>query len=232
MEAQSFDLSPLPPALRHGLAAVAAFSLLSFISGAALIVFLAYKLVSWQVRRSQPTVTRSPQTPKSELFDHNGFLVPARRRLSISSMPGETRDESFWARLRREPPNQFLILILNLFLADTQQALAFMLSVDWIVRDGVESGSSTCWAQGWFVSNGDLASSVFITAIALHTYLGLVRGCRLPSWAFYWAVGSLWVFVFLINFLAVLVTDNGNGDGGLFVLAGAWVSLQMSKESL
>lgn len=226
-EDHSLDISPLPPVLRHGLAAVATFGLLSFITTAALLTFLTYKLISWQIRPLKPPQSKAPSRPESpEVFDHNGFLVPSRP-LSISSAPEESQHEdTFWERLRKEPPNQFLILILNLFLADTQQALAFLLSLDWIVRDGVVSGTSTCWAQGWFVSNGDLASSIFITGIAVHTYLGVVRGYRLPSWAFYWAVGSMWGFVYLMNFLAVLMTDNGRGVGGLFVRAGAWVSLK------
>lgn len=231
LEGPSSDLSPLPAVLRRGLAAVATFGLLSFITTTSLLAFLTYKLISWQIRPLQPPPSKAPSRPESpELFDHNGFLVPSRP-LSVSSTPEESsREDTFWERLRKEPPNQFLILILNLFLADTQQALAFLLSLDWIARDGVASGTSTCWAQGWFISTGDLASSIFITGIAAHTYLGVVRGYRLPSWAFYWAVGSMWGFVFIVNFLAVLMTDNGRGAGGLFVRAGAWVSLRRETE--
>lgn len=84
-----------------------------------------------------------------------------------------------------QAPNQFLILIYNLLLADIQQACAFLLNIASLRNNAVVVGNSTCWAQGWFVSTGDLASSMFILAIALHTFLGVVRDYRLPSVVFY-----------------------------------------------
>ncbi|SPN98739.1 uncharacterized protein DNG_01784 [Cephalotrichum gorgonifer] len=217
------SLAPLPPVLRHGIAAVAAFGLLSFLTSSALVLFLIFKLISWHLRRSAPPTSTPPEPESPPGFDHNGFLVPS---MPLSPQREEedprNEDNTFWERLRKEPPNQFLILILNLFLADAQQALGFLLNLDWLVKDAIDVGSRTCWAQGWFVSNGDLASSIFITGIAGHTYLGVVKGYRLPSWAFYWSVGAMWGFVYFCNFLAVLVTDNGAGAGGLFVRAGAW----------
>ncbi|CAI4212892.1 unnamed protein product [Parascedosporium putredinis] len=173
-------LAPLPAVLRHGLAAVGTFGVLSFISSTALTAFLAYKLIMWQMPReeSKDTVSERPESPPA--FDHNGFL------------------------LQKEPPNQFLILVLNLFFADAQQSVAFLLSFHWLAKDAIQVGTSACWAQGWFISNGDLASSVFITGIAIHTYL------------------AMWTFVYLLNALAVVITQDGAGYGGLFVRAGAW----------
>jgi hypothetical protein len=83
-----------------------------------------------------------------------------------------------------QPTNQFLLLIYNLLLADIQQAVAFLLNLDALRHDAIRVGTKTCWAQGWFVSVGDLASSVFIAAIALHTFLGVVKEYRPPTGLF------------------------------------------------
>jgi hypothetical protein len=55
--------------------------------------------------------------------------------------------------------NQFLLLIYNLLLADIQQSLAFLLPARWLIEDRINVDTSTCWAQGWFVSTGDLGSA-------------------------------------------------------------------------
>src|SRR5271155_319496 len=66
------------------------------------------------------------------------------------------------------PTNQFLVLIYNLVLADIQQSVAFLLNVSSLQHNALEVGTRTCWAQGWFISTGDLASSALIFAIAVH----------------------------------------------------------------
>ncbi len=42
---------------------------------------------------------------------------------------------------KRDPPNQFLVLIYNLLFADIQQALAFLLNVTWLSKDAVAVGT-------------------------------------------------------------------------------------------
>jgi hypothetical protein len=55
-----------------------------------------------------------------------------------------------WAR-KSKAPNQFVILIYNLVLADIQQAVAFLLNVEWLAGNAIVVGSRTCWAQAWWV---------------------------------------------------------------------------------
>jgi hypothetical protein len=119
-----------------------------------------------------------------------------------------------------QPMNQFLILIYNLLFADIQQSIAFLLNLDSLRHNAVRVGTVTCWAQGWFISTGDLASSLMITAIGMHTLLGVVKGYR-PSTVVFWTVLlSLWVFVYLLGALGPFLHGSD-----FYVRAGAWVSI-------
>ncbi|KAK3328564.1 G protein-coupled glucose receptor regulating Gpa2-domain-containing protein [Cercophora scortea] len=216
-EDASGSIAPLPLVLSNGLVAVTTFAFLSFLSSIWLFSYLTYRFITWHIRSRRPAP--EPESPTvGTLWEK---LPPPRRK------------ESFLQRIRRQPPpNQFLMLIYNLLLADIQQATAFLLNVTWISRDALDVGSPVCWAQGWFISTGDLASSVFISAIAVHTYLGVVRGYRLPTWVFYSVVGVLWGFVYGLAVLGVLVTRNGEGRGGLYVRAGAWCWINSAFQDL
>jgi len=116
------------------------------------------------------------------------------------------------------PVNQFLVLIYNLVLADIQQSIAFLLNVSSLRHDAIEVGTRTCWAQGWFISTGDLASSVWIFAIAIHTFLGVVKGHRLPSVQFYSVIALLWIFVFTMAIIGAAMHPDD-----FYVRADAWV---------
>lgn len=220
------SISPLPTVLRRGLTAVSLLAFLSFFSSLALFVFLTRKFILWQIGEHSRAEKRptSPEPESPTRTDFNGFLVPDAHLCPPMEPVWEPPKETFWERFRRDPPNQFLVLIYNLLLADIQQSLAFMLNVSWLWRNALEAGTPACWAQGWFMSIGDLASTVFIAAIAVHTYLGVIKGYRLPTGPFYWAIAALWSFVYGAAILGVIITMNGHDEGGLYVRAGAWVS--------
>jgi uncharacterized protein YggT (Ycf19 family) len=120
----------------------------------------------------------------------------------------------------RASMNQFLVLIYNLVVADIQQSIAFMLNLNSLRHNAVEVGNSTCWAQGWFVNTGDLASSAFIMAIAIHTFLAVVKGRKLPGYLFYGAIVCIWAFVHALGIIGVVMHPSD-----LFVRAGAWVCI-------
>ncbi|CAK7226329.1 hypothetical protein SEUCBS140593_006204 [Sporothrix eucalyptigena] len=238
-------IAPLPPVLIRGLGAVATFGFASFLTTVTLFIYLTYKLISWQLNPPPPSTDDAsrrnkrfssssfPESPTTS--DVNGFLVPDSH-LCPQKEPDATDvapvNDGFWRRLRKEPPNQFLVLVYNLLFADIQQATAFLLNVQWLTKNAVAVGTPVCWVQGWFVSTGDLASSVFITAIAIHTYLGVVRGYRLPTWAFYSVLFALWGFVYGMALLGVIITNNGAGQGGLYVRAGAWCWINSAFQDL
>lgn len=115
--------------------------------------------------------------------------------------------------------NQFVLLIYNLVLADMQQAVAFLLALAWLGGDSIDVESTTCFVEGWFVSVGDLASGVWITAISLHTFYAVVKGRRLPTSAFVGAVVGLWTFVYTMAVVGVALHPRD-----FYVRAGAWVS--------
>ena len=122
--------------------------------------------------------------------------------------------------LLRDGANQFLLLIYNLVLADIQQAMAFALTSVYLSQDKIEVGTTTCWANGWFVSTGDLASGVFIFAIASHTYFALVKCRRVSNKVFYVAIVCSWIFVYLMAIIGVGLNPK------IYTRAGAWVCIQ------
>lgn len=225
-------LSPLPPVLRNGLPAVAMFGFLSFFSSLWLFCYLSYKFVLWNMRPAPEKRPTSPEPLSPTTSDVNGFLVPAAHLCPQKDERWNSPKDTFFDRLRKEPPNQFLMLIYNLLFADIQQAMAFLLNIAWLSKDSLDVSDPTCWAQGWFISTGDLASSVFISFIAVHTYLGVVKGYRLPTWIFYTIIALCWVFVYGTGILGVIITNNGAGVGGLYVRAGAWCWINSAFQDL
>ncbi|TVY47599.1 hypothetical protein LOCC1_G002344, partial [Lachnellula occidentalis] len=129
----------------------------------------------------------------------------------------------------KAPMNQFLFLIYNLLLADIQQALAFLLNITALRNNAILVGTPTCFAQGWFVSTGDLASSVFISTIALHTFSSVVKDYRLPTRTFYCVVAADWVFVYLMAAIGPIIHGKG-----FYVRAEAWcwINNEYSAERL
>lgn len=121
--------------------------------------------------------------------------------------------------------NQFFILIYNLLLADIQQSVAFSLTTVYVARNKIEVGTTTCWANGWFVSVGDLASSIFILAIALHTFFAIVKGRIIRDRTFYFGLAFAWAFVYLMAIITVIHKEN------IYVRAGAWCWIDRRFES-
>ncbi|KAK5071305.1 hypothetical protein LTR51_007320 [Lithohypha guttulata] len=106
--------------------------------------------------------------------------------------------------------------------------MAFALTAFYLAEDKIEVGTTTCFANGWFVSTGDLASGVFILNIGLHTFLTIVKGQTISDMSFYlWLAGS-WAFVYFMAILTVAMHKN------VYVRAGAWcwIDKRYDKERL
>jgi hypothetical protein len=223
---ESSTLTPLPPVVHSGSIAIAVFGIISFVTALALFVYLTYKVLSWQLGRGSArsggkTVVgyqfASGPIEFGPAHDVAKIAGPVPAIDAISLAPTDRA-----ARPRR--PNQFIVLIVNLLIADLHQATAFALSTSWVVQNSVAVGTGTCFAQGLFVSVGDLASSCFMSAIAIHTFYSIVHGYRPPHKVLYFYILLIWIFVYLISLLPVAGTMNGASAGGFYVRAGAWVS--------
>ncbi|KAK4234636.1 G protein-coupled glucose receptor regulating Gpa2-domain-containing protein [Achaetomium macrosporum] len=221
----SDDLVPLPTGHRQGLAGVTVLAFLSFVSCAVVLFYLTFKLVRWHLKqwRHQKATKRSAPPP-----------VDLSLGLAERHLIGEDTKHPHPAPPKRKKahPNQFLVLVYNLLLADIHQAAAFLLNVVWLGRNGITVRTSTCWVQGWLVSTGDLSSSLFITAIAAHTYLAVVWRYTPPQLAVYTTVIGLWVFNYLQAVLGIAITGNGKAEGGYYVRAAAWCWVNVRYERL
>ncbi|KAI1390424.1 G protein-coupled glucose receptor regulating Gpa2-domain-containing protein [Hypoxylon trugodes] len=225
----SDTLSPLAASHRNGLIAVAVCGMISFVTTSTLFLYLTYKLITWHVRTPKAE-DDGHQTPANDLS-----LGLAQRNFGLTKKTILQEQEGNAPRKQRHgrgPPNQFLVLVYNLFFADMHQSTAFMLNIPWIQRNEITVSNPTCWAQGWFVSTGDLSASCFICAIAIHTYLTVVKGYKPPHWALYLAITGLWVFIYVMAIVGVAATNNGRGAGGFYVRAAAWCWVNVRFENL
>ncbi|TKA68081.1 hypothetical protein B0A55_09315 [Friedmanniomyces simplex] len=122
--------------------------------------------------------------------------------------------------------NQYVVLVLNLLLADLQQSSGFIISWHWFRGDRILAPSSACFAQGWLIHSGDVASGLFVLAIAIHTFYTAVYGRRVGNRGFAVCVVGLWAFAYLL-------TGTGVGMHGdkYFVRAGAWCWVSSAYET-
>lgn len=116
------------------------------------------------------------------------------------------------------PTNQFLLLVYNLVIADMQQSLAFVLNIHSLREDAIDVGHPTCWAQGWFISTGDLASSLFVLAIAVHTFLAVIKDYKLSQRNLWITIALIWTFNYTMTLAGIL-----HHPTDYYVRAGAWV---------
>lgn len=119
--------------------------------------------------------------------------------------------------------NQFIILIFNLVLADIQQSIAFVLNLQWLITDSITVGTSSCWAQVWFISTGDLASGVFTFTIAIHLLADIVFSYRPSRPRFLIIIALLWMFVYTAALIGIAMHPSD-----YYVRASAWCWINMT----
>ncbi|RSM14064.1 hypothetical protein CEP52_001552 [Fusarium oligoseptatum] len=229
---ESESIAPLPASLRNGLIAISVFALLSFLLASTLFLYLTYKLLAWHIQKKSraDNIARNIPDPEpvADFTYQEGPFGPQGQ--SSRAVHGQNAERIKAAG--NNPPNQFLILVFNLIIADMHQGAAFLLSVTWIQRGGIFINTPTCFVQGLFDSNGDLSSSLFITAIAVHTYLSVVRDYRPPQRALYAVIVGIWIFVYALAIIPLLATNNGRNVGGYYVRAGPWCWINDAYENL
>lgn len=123
--------------------------------------------------------------------------------------------------------NQSIILILNLLLADLQQACSFALSLYWVEKDAIIYPSSACNAQAWMVQVGDLSSGLFSLAIAMQTFYIIVVQREVPYKTFVFSVVSVWIFCVGLSLISPILHRNEV----LYVNTGGWCWLDASYQT-
>lgn len=113
--------------------------------------------------------------------------------------------------------NQYVVLIVNLLVADMMQGISFMFSFHWISQGGIFAPSKTCFGQGFLLNLGDLVSGFFVLGIALHTFYGAVHGGHVKHTTFSVLVLSAWLLAIFLTALGPIMHRDD-----YFVRAGAW----------
>lgn len=121
--------------------------------------------------------------------------------------------------------NQYVILVLNLLLADLQQSAAFLISFHWIRENSILAPSGPCTAQAWLLHSGDVSSGFFVLAIAMHTFYTAVQGGRIGHRSFVAAIIATWLFAYFLTAIGLVHGDK------YFVRAGAWCWVSEAYES-
>lgn len=242
----SQSLGPLPPNLHQGLIAITSLAFLSFAASTILFFYLGYKLAAWHLfikytpRIEEQNSERSGRGLQHAvdfalgidgIFSEDSKMAQEPDPAAVNEQEERDAKQSRREFRRMNPPNQFLVLVFNLLLADMHQATAFFLNVVWLQHNEIIVGTSACFAQGLFVSLGDLASSCFITFIAIHTYMAVVKGLKMSQNMLYTCIGLVWLFVYAISVIPIAATRSGAKYGGFFVRAGSWVSLLAARRA-
>ncbi|KAK3674294.1 hypothetical protein LTR78_005763 [Recurvomyces mirabilis] len=122
--------------------------------------------------------------------------------------------------------NQYVVLVLNLLLADLQQSSGFLISFHWYRVDEIMAPSSACFAQGWLIHSGDVGSGLFVLAVAVHTFYTAVYGRRISNKMFASGIVGLWTFAYFLTAVGV-----GMHGDKYFVKAGAWCWVSSAYEA-
>ena len=125
--------------------------------------------------------------------------------------------------------NQYVILIYNLLLADLQQSIAFSISFHWLRLDGILAPTAPCFIQAWFLNIGDVASGFFVLAIAIHTWLGVIKGYKLPYMWFVVSILGIWFTALILTVIGPAIYRDR-----FFTRAGGWcwISTEFQNERL
>jgi hypothetical protein len=125
--------------------------------------------------------------------------------------------------------NQYIILIYNLLLADLQQSIAFSISIHWLRLNKILAPTAPCFMQAWFMHLGDVASGFFVLAIAIHTWVSVVKSYKMPYKWFVVAILFIWLAA-----LTLTVLGPAAFGSRFFARAGGWcwVSADFEKERL
>ncbi|KAF2225287.1 G protein-coupled glucose receptor regulating Gpa2-domain-containing protein [Elsinoe ampelina] len=122
--------------------------------------------------------------------------------------------------------NQYLVLFINLLIADIQQSLAFVISFHWMATGSIMAPTRACFVQGWILNIGDVSSGLFVLFIAGHTFYTTLVGRRLDYRIFLGLVLFTWIFSLFLTFIGPAIHGRT-----YFVRTGAWCWVSALYES-
>ncbi|KAK8034798.1 hypothetical protein PG993_009793 [Apiospora rasikravindrae] len=241
---QNNTLKPLGD-LRQGMLAVAVVSIISFVTTAALLFYLLFKLLTDSdcCRRRQRR--QRPAETQSEISLDLSLSTPAQRHLegagqdnnpvsrSQSTRSGSNNDyitnqaqDAHRASSAKEPiRNPFPFLIISILGAECYTTLGFSLNLVWVLRDGIFVGTPACSLQGWLNSMGILYSSIAYMSMATSNYLAIVWGFRARNRTIIITNLGGWLLTMGLVAGGIIAGKNGEEFGGWYVRANAWVLL-------
>ncbi|KAH8658024.1 G protein-coupled glucose receptor regulating Gpa2-domain-containing protein [Xylariales sp. PMI_506] len=123
--------------------------------------------------------------------------------------------------------NQSIVLIYQLILADFLQSLGFVVSFHWASNREIIGPDGVCFAQGWLIQLGDVASGFFVLSIAVHTTFQLVFSHRLTYKTFIACILGVWTLAMLLTSLAPII-----GGRYIFLNAGIWCWISSEHDNL
>ncbi|KXJ91957.1 hypothetical protein Micbo1qcDRAFT_162020 [Microdochium bolleyi] len=251
-------LTPLPHGWYQGMLGVGVVGAISFGTSIVLFLYMTYAMIGRyrcprQAHRLEEQAATPQTTPDLSLGLDVKYLVTSQgssRPNSKTNIDQLFSEEAIKTRsaspdngkpderpLEPEPDasptsNPFLILIYNLLVADAISALEFMLNLVWISSDGIFVPSAACELQGLAAGAGVIAPSIFLTVIAMHTYLVTVRGYKIEQRGMRWCLGFAWGVTLLMPMLGLAISRNGEGKGGWYVRGDTWCSANDEWEKL
>ncbi|KXS96425.1 hypothetical protein AC578_3021 [Pseudocercospora eumusae] len=104
--------------------------------------------------------------------------------------------------------NHYVVLVLNLLIADLQQSMAFLIEWHWFRKNQILAPSTACFAQGWLLHAGDV----------IHTHYTAVYGRRVGNKKFAAYIVFIWMLVYFLTGIGVGL----RGHDFYFTAAGAW----------
>ncbi|CAK1360820.1 unnamed protein product [Cercospora beticola] len=122
------------------------------------------------------------------------------------------RDKSTFPRF-----HQYLILLINLLFADLQQALGFVLSLQWLADNGIFALTPSCWTQAWFLNTGDVSSCVSTLAMACHLFGDIIFDYRLSRIPFLISIAGIWTFSLFLATIGIIMHPHD-----FYMRAGMW----------
>lgn len=205
--------------------AMAVCGLLSTASTSLLWLHMTFRLLRWKLEDWKKWRKRTCPSQRGEEVDLSlGLPETAYRqakRLPPPPSPEQGPRHSHTASLATNGgrslnatlsngPSPILILIYNLILADVFLSAAYLENVVWLQKDAIIVGSSYCHAQGWLISLGCLASTLFLGSMALHTYLAMMHGYQPENYHVMLNIVVVWAAALV---LASLAPFTGMGIG-------------------